>query len=95
MAKKMVVKAVQLKRHITRVLEIRRRTTDSKASGMKKYCAQCGLECENEYYTCLDNFLQVKYFDDDSCNIFCSEECFCKALSLELMFIENKENKNE
>lgn len=48
-------------------------------------CANCGLEIENEWYKCRDNFLQVKYFDeqDESDNVFCSKTCFCEALSLE------------
>ena len=39
-------------------------------------------------YDCLDNFMQVKYFDTEEENIFCSEECFCKYLMLEEIEIE-------
>lgn len=48
-------------------------------------CAECNEHIENEYFTCLDNFLQVTYFNhqDQSNNIFCSRECFCEALSVE------------
>ena len=56
---------------------------------MAKICAQCGKECTNEYYKCLDNFLQVKYFDDEDCNCFCSPECFCESLFLESFEIED------
>ena len=50
-----------------------------------KICAQCGEEIKGEhYFKCLDNFLQVKYFEeeDESDNAFCSEECFCENLML-------------
>lgn len=52
-------------------------------------CANCRKSIEKEYYRCLDNFLQVKYFDeqDGSDNIFCSQECFCEALSVECVLI--------
>ena len=49
----------------------------------KIYCSNCGSEIERLYYKCLDNFMQVKYFDTEEENIFCSEECFCKSLMLE------------
>lgn len=47
-------------------------------------CAYCGLKIEKSerYYSFLDNYLQVKYFDSEECNIFCSKECACKALFL-------------
>ena len=55
-------------------------------------CIECGREIEKEYLTVLDNFLQVKYFEeiDGSDNIFCSEECLMKALSVEWVFLEDK-----
>lgn len=55
-----------------------------------KYCANCGKEIEGSYFKCLDNFLQVKYFeaDDQSDNVFCSKDCFCESLSLEEIDIE-------
>lgn len=37
-------------------------------------CAECGCE--------IDNYLQVKYFDSEENNIFCSKECLCDALSV-------------
>ena len=46
------------------------------------YCSECGAKIEDNYYFCLDNFLQVKFFDTDEENCFCSQECFCKYLSL-------------
>lgn len=58
-------------------------------------CAVCGKEIEETYYKCLDNYLQIKYFDDyeQKDNIFCSQECFCESLSLEIIDIE--EGKDE
>lgn len=48
-----------------------------------KYCSQCGCELGERIWRILDNFLQVKYFDeiDGSDNAFCSEECLLKAIS--------------
>lgn len=54
----------------------------------KLICANCGCYCEGEYYKCLDNYLLTKYFDEDKCNIFCSQECFCESLFLELFYID-------
>lgn len=52
-----------------------------------RVCANCGLIIEDEWYKCLDNFLQIKYFEeqDESDNVFCSKDCFCESLSLEEM----------
>ena len=49
-----------------------------------KACANCGSIIEEKYYMVGDNYLQVKYFDeeDGSDNIFCSKECLCDALSV-------------
>ena len=49
-----------------------------------KVCANCGKEIKESYYMVGDNFLQIKYFDeeDGSDNIFCSKECLCDALSV-------------
>lgn len=48
-------------------------------------CFNCGKEIEDEYFKCLDNFMQTQYFEyeDESDNIFCSKECFCNFLELE------------
>ena len=56
------------------------------------YCANCGrlIEAGEEYYRCLENYLQVKYFDSEDCNIFCSRDCFCESL-----FLENYYNGKE
>lgn len=37
------------------------------------------------YFKCLDNYMQVNYFEyeDERDNIFCSKDCFCEFLSLE------------
>ena len=53
-------------------------------------CSTCGDYIEDIYFKCLDNFLQVKFFDTEEENIFCSEECFCKYLSLENFCIEEE-----
>ena len=51
---------------------------------MKKVCSYCGLEIEGDtYFKCLDNYLQVKYFETDELNCFCSKECFCNHVMLE------------
>ncbi len=56
-------------------------------------CANCNNEIIDEtYFKCLDNFLQVKYFDEEKNNIFCSKECFCEALTLEEIDIDDEEN---
>lgn len=47
------------------------------------YCANCGKLLENEAYMFCDNFLQVKYFDDNKSNRFCSKDCACEALMLD------------
>lgn len=57
------------------------------------YCSECGTKIENNYYKCLDNFLQVKYFDTEEENCFCSEACFCKYL--ELTQLDVKDNEDE
>lgn len=57
-------------------------------------CSTCREYIEDTYFKCLDNFLQVKYFDTEEENIFCSQECFCKYLSLEEIEID-KEQLNE
>lgn len=50
---------------------------------MKRVCAQCGQVIENElYYKVADNYLQVKYFENDELNCFCSQECFCDYVML-------------
>lgn len=48
----------------------------------EKYCAECGCEITDNYLMVGDNFLQVKYFDSEECNVFCSKECLCQALSV-------------
>lgn len=53
-------------------------------------CANCGKEIVENYYKVGDNFLQVKYFDEESENIFCSEDCLCESLS-----VIEVENNNE
>ena len=61
------------------------------------YCANCGkqIEAGEEYFKCLENYLQVKYFDSEDCNIFCSQSCFCESLFLENYYNGNKKDGNE
>lgn len=39
-------------------------------------------------YMFLDNFLQVKYFEDNKSNRFCSEECACESLFGKFVYID-------
>lgn len=64
----------------------------------KKYCSQCGEEISSEkgyYYKCLDNFLQIKYFDSVHHNCFCSKECFCDSLFLTEVEVEMSESDED
>lgn len=45
----------------------------------KKVCAECGKEIEDTYLTILDNFIQIKYFDNEKDNVFCCQECLDKS----------------
>ena len=62
---------------------------------MKRYCAKCGAECVDEYYMVLDNYLQVKYFDSEEDNCFCSKDCFCEFVMLEGIDIDDSEAESE
>ncbi len=53
-------------------------------------CAFCGKEITEEYYKVLDNYLQVKYFDSEDDNVFCSQDCFCESVFLTGFFIEEE-----
>ena len=49
-------------------------------------CSYCGAEINPNidlYFTCLDNFIQTKYFDTEKENTFCCRECFCNYVQLE------------
>lgn len=56
-------------------------------------CSNCGAVIEGQYYKCLDNCLQVNFFDTEEENCFCSEECFCKYMELELVDVQNDEDE--
>ncbi len=58
-------------------------------------CINCGEVINDTYFSCLDNFLQVKYFDSEEENVFYSKECFCESLSLEELDIEDEEVNND
>lgn len=63
---------------------------------MRRLCSNCGLEIEgNEYYKCLDNFLQVNYFENDELNCFCSQQCFLDYVMLDTIEITEDEKNNE
>lgn len=59
---------------------------------MKKvfYCARCGQEIDPNMgaYVFLDNFLQIKFFEQNKDNRFCSEECACESLFLKQLPFE-------
>lgn len=57
----------------------------------RKTCAECGISITNEYYSIGDNFIQVNYFEelDGSDNIFCSDDCLCKSLSVEVRTLDD------
>lgn len=61
---------------------------------MKLYCACCGKEIEHEYIKVLDNYLQVKYFDNDECNCFCSKDCLCDYIMAETFEILGEEDES-
>ncbi len=47
-------------------------------------CANCRKEIPfgDSYYIVGDNFLQMKYFESEESNRFCSHECVCEFLSV-------------
>ena len=61
-----------------------------------RYCANCNCEIredENaEYFKILDNNLQIKYFESNDENIFCSKECLYEALSVERFEFDHAED---
>ena len=65
-----------------------------------RYCACCNCEIREderaEYFKILDNNLQIKFFETNDENIFCSQECICKALSVERFdFNETNDDDSE
>ncbi len=50
-------------------------------------CAYCGSVIEGQWYKCFDSFMRHDYFSrpDESDNVFCSPDCFCKSMILEAM----------
>ena len=55
-------------------------------------CASCGKMIQESYLKVLDNFLQVKYFDDDEDNVFCSSVCLADYMSAEWFDLEETED---
>ena len=42
----------------------------------KLHCSECGTVIEGDYFKCLDNLLQVKFFDTEE------ENCFCLVINI-------------
>ena len=61
-----------------------------------KICAECHSEIKETYYSYMDNFLQVKYFEeqDGSDNVFCSAACAGQALMLESFEIKEADEED-
>lgn len=57
------------------------------------HCSECGTKIKDNYYKCLDNYLQVNFFDTEEENCFCSKSCFCKYMSLEQLDVETNEDE--
>jgi len=55
---------------------------DSEEEDKPMVCSVCHMELQpgDEYLRIGDNFLEVKYFDSEEENLFCSEECLCRSL---------------
>lgn len=68
----------------------------SRGGMMERVCANCGMPIyENEKrLRCRDNYLISKYFDSEENNIFCSEDCFCEALSVK-EYLDEDEMKGD
>lgn len=63
---------------------------------MSKCCSVCGEEIDtvnNGYLKVLDNYLQVKYFESDEDNCFCSTACLAKYMSAEYIYEGNEEKE--
>ncbi len=61
-----------------------------------RYCAYCHAPIRegDEYVKILDNFLMVRYFDDNDENIFCGNDCLAESLSVN-HFIFEKNNGDD
>lgn len=68
--------------NINQIVKMKKKGFINRTMKEEKYCAECGVECTDEYYMVGDNYLQVKYFDSDDCNVFCSKDCLCRSLSV-------------
>lgn len=57
-----------------------------KKDEVMKECSYCKEKINTKidtYFMCLDNFIQIKYFDTEDENIFCCKDCFCNYVQLE------------
>lgn len=57
-----------------------------------KYCAYCGKEIGKSYLKILDNYLMIKYFDNDEDNCFCSAECLMNSLFVREIYLDEEED---
>ena len=59
-----------------------------------RYCANCNVPIKegDEYVKVLDNFLMVRFFDSNDCNIFCDNDCLAQFLSVEHFRFEPNNN---
>ena len=63
---------------------------EERKAPIERYCANCGKLIEHSFVKVLDNFLQVKYFDSDEDNCFCSSECLLESIfACEMIIDEN------
>ena len=56
---------------------------------MIRKCSVCGKEIDDtreDYVKVLDNYLQVKYFETDELNCFCSYGCLHEYVSADTIF---------
>ena len=57
-----------------------------------RVCSECEKEIDvvnDGYVKILDNFLQIKYFETDELNCFCSKECLLEYLMAETIYDED------
>lgn len=75
---------------------IQPKTIQQKTNMKTRYCSNCGLPIEgNKYIKVLDNYLQVKYFETDELNCFCSEECLLDYISADTVYIDDQDESQE
>ena len=58
-------------------------------------CATCGKQIVDEYFTSRRRDLIFKIFEDDFENVFCSKECFCAAMEVEKVCVNERDEEDE